>query len=219
MFTDIFSFYAIKCIFATLLLKGGNEMESLLPGNEEVMQSGQHPTTINTALFQNIVAGDKEAFHFLYQETFQSVYVFLLSIVQNKEDAEDILQETYIRVRLHADKYEDQGKPLAWIFTIARNLALMRLRDKKKSSYQDFDTLQIAIAHSDIEHAEDRMVLTSAFRVLTEEERTIVLLHAASGFKHREIAQLFNKPLATVLSKYRRAIKKLQQEMSRNGKG
>jgi len=53
------------------------------------------------------------------------------------------------------------------------------------------------------------MVLAAAFHVLTEEERTIVLLHAVSGFKHREIAQFLSKPLATVLSKYRRAIKKI----------
>lgn len=193
-------------------------MQSLLPANGENTQSAQNATTLNTALFQQIAAGDKEAFHMLYQETSKSVYVFLLSIVQNREDAEDLLQETFIRVRLHADQYEDQGKPLAWIFTIARNLALMRLRNLKRSSYQDFDTLQVAVDFSGIKDAEDRMVLTSAFEVLAEEERTIVLLHAASGFKHREISELLNKPLATVLSKYRRAIKKLQDELTKNGK-
>ena len=193
-------------------------MQSLLPENGETRQSVDYATTIDTALFQRIASGDKEAFQLLYKETFQSVYVFLLSIVRNKEDAEDLLQETYIRVRLHADQYEDQGKPLAWIFTIARNLALMRLRNLKKASYQDFDTLQVAVDFSDITHAEDRIVLTSAFQVLGEEERTIVLLHAVSGFKHREIAQFLNKPLATVLSKYRRAIKKLQHELIKNGK-
>lgn len=193
-------------------------MQSLLPGNGETTQSTEQIIKVDTALFQRIADGNKEAFQFLYQETSQSVYVFLLSIVRNREDAEDLLQETFIRVRLHADRYEDQGKPLAWIFTIARNLALMRLRDLKKSSYQDFDTLQVSVDFSDINHAEDRMVLISAFQVLAEEERTIVLLHAVNGFKHREIAQLLDKPLATVLSKYRRAIKKLQHELMKNGK-
>ena len=94
----------------------------------------------------------------------------------------------------------------------------MRLRNLKRSSYQDFDTLQVAVDFSGIKDAEDHMVLTSAFEVLAEEERTIVLLHAASGFKHREISELLNKPLATVLSKYRRAIKKLQDELTKNGK-
>lgn len=193
-------------------------MQSLLPDNGEEEQAVETANTANGALFQRIATGDKEAFRLLYEETSQSVYVFLLSIVRNREDAEDLLQETYIRVRLYADQYKDQGKPLAWIFTIARNLALMRLRELKKSSYQDFDELQVGADFSDINHVEDRIVLTSAFRVLREEERTIVLLHAVNGFKHREIAQLLNKPLATVLSKYRRAIKKLQHELMKNGK-
>lgn len=191
-------------------------MQSLLPGNGETTQSAQNAAALNTALFRHIAAGDKEAFQFLYKETYKSVYVFLLSIVQNREDAEDLLQETYIRVRLHADQYEEQGKPLAWIFTIARNLALMRLRDLKRFCCQDVASLQVSVQFSGIEDAEDRMVLISAFQVLAEEERTIVLLHAASGFKHREIAQILDKPLATVLSKYRRAIKKLQHELIKN---
>lgn len=188
-------------------------MQGLLLDNGETAQSTQCAATLDTALFQHIAAGDKEAFQFLYKETYKSIYTFLLSIVKNREEAEDLLQETYIRIRLHADQYKDQGKPLAWMFTIARNLAWMRLRDLKKSSYQDFETLQVPVDFSDINHAEDRMVLAVAFQVLTEEERTIVLLHAVSGFKHREIAQFLNKPLATVLSKYRRAIKKMQHEL------
>lgn len=191
-------------------------MQSLLPDNGETTQSAQNAVTLDAALFQHIADGDKDAFQFLYKETSKSIYAFLLSIVQNREDAEDLLQETYIRIRLHADQYEDQGKPLAWMFTIARNLALMRLRDLKKSSYQDFETLQVPVDFTDINHAEDRMVLAAAFHVLTEEERTIVLLHAVSGFKHREIAQFLSKPLATVLSKYRRAIKKMQHELMKN---
>jgi len=107
-------------------------MQSLLPDNGETTQSTQNAVTLDAALFQHIADGDKDAFQFLYKETSKSIYAFLLSIVQNREDAEDLLQETYIRIRLHADQYEDQGKPLAWMFTIARNLALMRLRDLKK---------------------------------------------------------------------------------------
>ena len=56
---------------------------------------------------------------------------------------------------------------------------------------------------------EDRHVLRAALSVLSEQERQVVMLHAVTGLKHREIAQLLELPLATVLSKYRRALKKL----------
>ncbi len=55
------------------------------------------------------------------------------------------------------------------------------------------------------------MVLKSALEILKEDERQIVLLHASAGLKHREIAADLQMPLATVLSKYNRAIKKLKQ--------
>ena len=58
---------------------------------------------------------------------------------------------------------------------------------------------------------EDRMMLAALLRLLTEEERQIVVLHAVSGMKHREIAALLKMNLSTVLSKYNRALKKLRE--------
>ena len=57
---------------------------------------------------------------------------------------------------------------------------------------------------------EDRMVLGALLGILSDEERQIVVLHAMTGFKHREIAQLLDLRLPTVLSKYNRAVKKLR---------
>ena len=62
-----------------------------------------------------------------------------------------------------------------------------------------------------LENLADAMVLKSALEILKEDERQIVLLHASAGLKHREIAADLQMPLATVLSKYNRAIKKLKQ--------
>jgi RNA polymerase sigma-70 factor (ECF subfamily) len=60
---------------------------------------------------------------------------------------------------------------------------------------------------------EDRHLLQIAMAALTDEERRVVLLHAVTGLKHREIAALLELPLATVLSKYHRAIKKLKKQL------
>ncbi|MBQ5560685.1 MAG: sigma-70 family RNA polymerase sigma factor [Lachnospiraceae bacterium] len=192
-------------------------MRTKLP-NSDVSTDKDLTTKLDAVLFQQIAEGNKDAFRILYEQTYQSIYVYLLSIVQNKEEAEDLLQETFIRVRLYVNRYSDQGKPLAWMFTIARNLAYMRLRELKKKSFQEFETIQDMIGFSLIQNVEDRIVLEGAFQVLNDEERSIVLLHAVSGMKHKEIASILNKPLSTVLSKYNRAIKKLNQELSNNGK-
>ena len=73
-------------------------------------------------LLKQVGTGDREAFRQLYQNTDRTVYSFILSIVKNPSDAEEILQETYLKVWTSASGYVGQGKPLAWIFTIARNL-------------------------------------------------------------------------------------------------
>ena len=64
-----------------------------------------------------------------------------------------------------------------------------------------------------IENAEDRMTLEKVFTVLPEDVCRIIMLHAVSGMKHREIADLLNMPTSTVLSKYNRGIQKLRSEL------
>ena len=62
---------------------------------------------------------------------------------------------------------------------------------------------------------EDRLVLEQCLKALDDSERQIVILHAVGGMKHRETAELLGLPLATVLSKYSRAIKKLKSKLEK----
>ena len=102
---------------------------------------------------------------------------------------------------------------MAWILTITKNICLMRLRQKKYTpfSYGELDEKRDGL--DQISDIEDRMVLQKAFEVLTEEELQIIMLHAVSGMKHREISEAMAIPLSTVLSKYRRGLRKLRHEL------
>ena len=62
---------------------------------------------------RQVAHGDREAFHQLYLETNRSVYSFILSILKNPQDAEEVLQETYLKIWTSARSYKPQGKPLA----------------------------------------------------------------------------------------------------------
>lgn len=159
---------------------------------------------------RRIARGHTDEIGVIYDITKTSVYGFVLSIVKNAEDAEDILQDTYIKICLNADAYTPQGKPMAWIFTIARNLSLMKLRGRNRTEdIPEYEWEQIA-AHNTQFRTEDRMVLSAALSNISEQESQIVIMHAVAGMKHREIAEVMEMPLATVLSKYNRAIKKLK---------
>ena len=165
-------------------------------------------------LLKQVGTGDEDAFRQLYHNTDRTVYSFILSILKNPQDAEEIMQETYLKIWTSAASYHSQGKPLAWIFTIARNLCYMRFRDQKRQADMGLDDLngeETGELCLPLENLADAMVLRSALEILKEDERQIVLLHASAGLKHREIASNLQMPLATVLSKYNRAIKKLKQ--------
>lgn len=167
-----------------------------------------------------VAKGDTEAFGRLYQNTDKTIYSFILSIVRNPQDAEELMQETFLKIWTSAGGYQSQGKPLAWMFTIARNLCYMRFRDQKHEAdigLSDLSEQELGDFCPQIEDAADKMVLNAALQILKEEERQIVLLHTTAGMKHREIAADLQIPLATVLSKYNRAMKKLQKYLREEG--
>nr|WP_288452098.1 RNA polymerase sigma factor [uncultured Anaerostipes sp.] len=165
---------------------------------------------IDERLFQRIGQDDMAAFEELYILTEKTIYAYALSIVRHHEDALDIVSDTFLKIRSAAHLYKPMGKPLAWMFTITRNLAMDRLRHHARYHDGDFSELEFQDEFSFVENTGDRMVLETVLTRLTEEERRIVMLHAVSGLKHREIASSLNIPLSTVLSKYKRSLKKLR---------
>ncbi len=151
---------------------------------------------------------DLSALEELYHRTSVSAYSYALSILKNAQDAEDVLHDCYVLICSAAESYRSAGKPMAWILTIIRNLCLKKLREKKKTT--ELESMEPYLGNDPAMSAEDRLIISECFKVLSDEERQIVVLHAVSGFKHREIAGLLGMPVSTVLSKYNRALKKLR---------
>ena len=163
------------------------------------------------SLLQEISQGSTTALEKLYNLTDRAVYAFALSIVRNSYDAEDVLQECYIRVFRSAAFYHNDGKPMAWILTIAKNLCKDMLRKNQTiADLPDEAWLNIAAPNTT---NDDRLILAACMQELDEKERQIVVLHAVAGFKHREIAEFMNLSLTGVLTKYHRAIKKMKRRV------
>lgn len=162
-------------------------------------------------LLLRVGQGDREAFARLYNLTRGAVYALALSLLRDAHEAQDVAQDVYVKVWESAPAYRPQGSPMAWLLTVARNLARSRLRQSGRQIALDEEAWNaIPAAAPDVE---DRQLLQGALARLGAEEREIVLLHAVTGLKHREIAQLLELPLSTVLSKYHRGLKKLRAQM------
>jgi len=154
---------------------------------------------------------DLKALEEFYYRTSTSVYGFALSVLKNAQDAEDVMHDLYILAWSAAGKYRADGKPMAWILTITRNLCLQKLREYRKVSDIPQEGWEAYISGNENMSPDDKLILSECLGSLSDEERQVVVLHAVSGFKHREIAKLLEMPLSTVLSKYNRAMKKLRK--------
>ncbi|WP_418667009.1 RNA polymerase sigma factor [Allofournierella sp.] len=161
-------------------------------------------------LIERIGRGDREALRELYEKTARAIYAFALAQLRDPEEAQDLMQDTFLKVRAAAHLYQAMGKPMAWLFTIARNLA--RTRQVKAAATLPTDGAgweeDPSLAY--VSDPEDRLVLQAALELLSEEERRVLLLHCVAGMKHRELARDLGQPLSTVLSRYNRALKKLR---------
>ncbi len=175
------------------------------------------PEKIDDDLIISIGRDDMEAFETLYLRTERQLYSFVLSISKNHDDTLDIMQDTYMKIRASAHLYKPMGKPMAWIFTIARNLTMTNFNKKSRiadlKEYDMEDTLDLSY----VTDPTDKLVLETALSILTEEEAQIILLYVVNGMKHKEIAENLDLKLNTVISKYNRSLKKLREYLIKEG--
>ena len=160
------------------------------------------------SLMVKVQNGDEQAFTEIYNGIYKGVFSFIYTFVNDYQEAEDILQETFIKVRKNIQSYQPNTNPSAWIFQIAKNLSLDYLRKTKRKNETYSDQMEQYLGSenkSDTKLYVHNLINT----VLKDIERQIVILHIIGGYKHKEIATILNLPLGTVLWKYNQSIKLL----------
>ena len=164
-------------------------------------------------LLLHIAGGERDALAALYQRTRTAVYGLALSYLRNAHDAQDLTQDVYVQVWDCAAQYRPTGSPMGWLLAVCRSLCLMRLRRTERHAVLSEAEWDAIPQQETGLTTEERTLLQHVLSRLGEEERRIVLLHAVTGLKHREIAALLELPLPTVLSKYHRAIRKMRADL------
>ena len=182
-------------------------MLSLLMTTEYVQAEDWHELQ---RLLLRVAAGEREALAELYRRTRSAVYGLALSYLKNAHDAQDLTQDVYVQVWDCAEQYRPTGSPMGWLLAVCRSLCLMRLRREARHTALSEEEWDAIPAQECGLSADERILLQHALASLGDAERRIVLLHAVTGLKHREIAALLELPLPTVLSKYHRALKKMR---------
>lgn len=149
----------------------------------------------------------------LFEPIQKSIFFLILSIVKNKDDADDVFQEAALKGCLNFKKLKNTKRFNAWFSKIAVNTAYDYL--KKRRLHVDIEA--VALPWYDTYNEGDEE-LRQAILSLEKEERIIVILKAVNGLKHKEIAGIVRKPEATVRTIYSRAVKKLSDLLEEKGK-
>lgn len=173
--------------------------------------------------------GDVRAFEVLLTRHRRPVFNFILRYVRSRETAEDLMQETFLRVIRGAGNYQRQAKFTTWLYTIARNLCVDQSRrakhrkaqslDAPMSSSADSGTLLDVIANDDL--ASDRQTVSNELRVkmeealarLSEDQREVFMMRQFLDMPFKEIADVVGVPENTVKSRMRYALEKLRLEL------
>ena len=149
-----------------------------------------------------ICRNDREGLRQIYEDYCPMIYSVVLDVLHNREDAEDITSEFFIRLWDIADTYKPGRGHRAWMITIARNMAADHLRKRSH---------ECLTAELSEEALCSRLSLEQAMQTLKEEERQIVNLKIMGQLTFREIAAILKKPQGTVAWCYRTAISKLKE--------
>ena len=159
---------------------------------------------------------DRAAFAQLFDQYAPRVKSFMMRKGANAEQAEDLVQETMIAVWSKAHMYvSDRGSVTTWIFTIARNLRIDRLRREKTSLYTDIDDYDAESTEVQQDDALSRLqedgYVAKALAQIPEEQRQLLILSYVEDLPQSEIATRLQIPLGTVKSRMRLAYRRMKK--------
>lgn len=163
-------------------------------------------------IIRQLKSGNMDFFDDFYELTKKQVYVAIINIIKNKTICEDIMQDTYLKFLNNIHKYKDKTNVIAFIVTIARNLAINEYNKNKKEVHYDLSLYEEEI----VSKTEETPLLDLVYETLSGIELEVFILHVIDDLKHREIAKIMKKPLGTITWIYNKALKKMKKKVGEN---
>ena len=158
-------------------------------------------------------SGDMDAIRFLYLRYRNNVYGYVLSILRDDHEAEDVTQTVFIKLMSVIHKYEPRQAPFtAWLLRVARNVAIDSLRQRRPVPCEE--VIEISRPADDSSH-DRRWGLQQALETLPEDQREVVVLRHLAGLSPGEIAHRMDRTEASIHGLHHRARVALRRELIR----
>lgn len=168
-------------------------------------------------LLKAIAGGDETALAQIYDRYRVILFGLLMRILNNREEAEDVLQEVFLQVwRRAADFDEKRGRPFTWLVTVARSRGIDRLRnlaarERVAIAGAREESEVVSDAATDAFRSEQRGLVSTALQQLPEEQQRPLMLAYFDGLTQSEIATRLDAPLGTVKTRMRTGMMKLRE--------
>jgi len=186
-------------------------------------------TDKNTISLESLKAGDREAFARLVDETSGHIYRVALQILGDEQDAEDVLQETYIKAFRSLPDFEGRSSLTTWLYRIAVNEALMMVRKRRPQTVSveenstfdaeaESESMQIVdfccLPEGELLSSESRRFLDQAIQNLPDTLRVVFVMRDIEGLSIEETAEALGLSESNVKTRLLRARLRLRQELS-----
>jgi RNA polymerase sigma-70 factor, ECF subfamily len=171
-------------------------------------------------LSKRLAWGDQAAFAEFYDASADRLHHYLWAFLGSKEDAEDVLQETFVRLARSGKRLAKVENLTAYLFTIARNEAL-RLGSRRGKTKSLAETTPVSGMFEDVQECNSRQVESAeaaalALGKLSQPLREVVELKFYAGLTFREIAEVTGAPQGTVASQYQTALEKMRPFLAKD---
>ncbi|HYC91277.1 MAG TPA: sigma-70 family RNA polymerase sigma factor [Thermoanaerobaculia bacterium] len=175
---------------------------------------------VAAALLPAVARGNVSAFEELYDRYASTVYGLLLRILSNADDAQEVLQETFVKAWTSAKMFDSvRGSEVAWLISIARSRGIDRLRSRKvrlereDEAGREISFLDHSTGADTAIQSEERSAVRRALAELPEAQRVALELAYFEGLSQLEIAARLNEPLGTIKTRMQLGMKKLRERL------
>ena len=168
--------------------------------------------SINKKVISQLKKRDEKAFDVVYYQYVNLIYHIIYKLVENKNDADDLTQDTLIQMMASIESFNENNNFKYWLLQIARNKALDFLKKRRPIINHEFINEIPDLNVRNHDQSDFNEMMQQYKGVINKDEFDIITLHLFHGLKFKEIAELYDKTTSSVNNMYHRGSKKIRKQ-------